>query len=327
MRRALRGVSILLGLAGAALTVPLVLGFLGRLHPLFASLAHFRLHLAVAVAGAGLVLLAVRGWRRNGAAMAALAAAAAFVTLWPAAGNRAADTLPQPSYRLLHLNLRFDNPRPDLFLALLEQQKPDVVTLAEVSPGWAERLAATEAAYPYRLICPERSYIGVVAILSRLPFASEEARCTRGGSLAVATVDFNGRPAAVAALHLMWPWPFGQDRQVARLAPLLAGLGPRALVGGDFNATPWSESVRMLAAAGGLRLAPWAGPSYLDRRLPAWLRPLAGLPIDHVLVKGDIVTGAVSRLAPVGSDHLPVLFEFAIGEPPPAVQTAGRRAG
>ncbi|OJU35313.1 MAG: hypothetical protein BGN94_15705 [Rhizobiales bacterium 68-8] len=322
MRGLLKAATILLGLGGAALTVPLVLGFLGRLHPLFDSLSHFRLHLAVAIAAAGLLLLAAPGWRRNGAAMVALALAAALVTLWPALRNPGTAELPKPTYRLMQMNLRFDNPSPELVLDLIAREKPDIVRLEEVSEAWIAQLPATEAAYPHRVVCPPQSYIGGVAILSRLPFAGPSPRCTRGGSLAVATVDFDGRPAEVAAMHLVWPWPFGQDRQVARLAPLLAELGPRAVLAGDFNATPWSGTVRTLAAAGGLRLAPWVGPSYLDRRLPDWLRPLVGLPIDHVLAKGDIVAGRTVRLDASGSDHLPVLFEFAIAEPPPAVRTA-----
>ena len=323
MRRLLKAATTLLGLGGAALTVPLVLGFLGRLHPLFDSLSHFRLHLAAAVAVAGLLLLAAPGWRRNGAAMVVLAVAAASVTLSPARRVVAAVDLPRPSYNLMQMNLRFDNPQPEAVFDLIDREKPDVVTLEEVSEAWAARLPATEAAYPYRIVCPTLSYIGSVAILSRLPFAAPP-RCSPGGSLAVATVDFDGRPAEVAALHLFWPWPFGQDRQVARLAPrVFAQIGSRAVLAGDFNATPWSESVRTIAAAGGLRLAQWVGPSYLDRRLPDWLRPLAGLPIDHVMTKGDIVAGRTMRLPAAGSDHLPVLFRFAIAEPPPAVRTAG----
>lgn len=322
MRGLLKAATMLVGLAGTALTVPLVLGFLGRLHPLFASLSHFRLHIAVAVAAAGLLLLAAPGWRRNGAMMVALSLAAALATLWPALRSPGAAELPKPTYRLMQMNLRFDNPRPELVLDLLERERPDVVTLEEVSESWIERLSATQAAYPHRLICPPHSYIGGVAILSRRPFVGPPPRCTGRGSLAVASVDFDGRTAEVAALHLVWPWPFGQDRQVGRMAPLLAELGPRAILGGDFNATPWSETVRTLAGAAGMRLAPWVGPSYLDRRLPGWLRPLVGLPIDHVLVKGDIVAGRTMRLDAAGSDHLPVLFEFAIAEPPPAVRTA-----
>src|SRR5690606_10386601 len=114
------------------------------------------------------------------------------------------------------------------------------------------------------------------------------------------------------ALHLGWPWPFGQDRQVERLRPALATIGDRAILAGDFNATPWSHSVRSVAEAGGLRLAGRVGPTWLDRRLPDWLRPLVGLPIDHVMVKGGVLADPPQRLPWAGSDHLPVLLDFSL---------------
>ena len=36
----------------------------------------------------------------------------------------------------------------------------------------------------------------------------------------------------------------------------------------------------------------------------------AGLPIDRIFAKGDVVVHAVNRLEAVGSDHLPVLAEL-----------------
>jgi endonuclease/exonuclease/phosphatase (EEP) superfamily protein YafD len=304
----------LLGLGAAAVSIPLVLGFLGALHPGFDSLSHFRLHLAAALLAAGVLLLPFRGWRLNGAIAIALAIAAAAATLLPAwhaaPANAASDG---PTFRLLQMNLRFDNPRPDEVIALLRRERPDVATLEEVSPMWVELLAATEDEFPYRMVCPPHSYIGSVAILSRHPFTGEAPACSRYGSLVTATIDFDGRAVEIAALHLGWPWPFGQDRQVPRLAPALAALGEDAILAGDFNATPWSGTVHDIAAAGGLTLAPWIGPSYLDRRLPSWLRPLIGLPIDHVMEKGSVRVVSVRRLAEAGSDHLPVVVEWAVG--------------
>jgi len=306
-------IAILLGLIASAISVPLVLGFLGWLHPAFDSMAHFRIHLAVLLAATGLILLFVRGWRVNGAIAVALGCAAFIATT--GLGGRAAaladDGQDAPRYRLLQLNLRFDNPDPQSVLSLIDGAAPDVITLEEVSRMWVAQLAATEEAYPHRIICPHGSRIGGVAVLSRRPFAAPP-RCHDRGSLALATVDFDGQAVDIAALHLAWPWPFEQGWQVENLGPSLARLGDRALLAGDFNATPWSMTVRRVAAAGGLTLTRWVGPTWLDRRAPASLRPYVGLPIDHVMVKGGILAGAPRRLSAVGSDHLPVLTEFSL---------------
>jgi endonuclease/exonuclease/phosphatase (EEP) superfamily protein YafD len=319
--------AIMLGLGAAGLSIPLVLGFFGAAHPALDSLSHFRIHLAAAVAVAGTLLLFFGGWRLNGVVALSLGLATAVVTLGlPFNGLRAqasAGGTDMPRYRLLQMNLRFNNPQPEAVLSLIGEVRPDVITLQEVSGMWREKLALLESAYPYKVICQPPSYIGGAAILSRRPFTGEP-RCQVRGALAVASVDFGGETIDVAALHLGWPWPFEQPSQVRNLAPALAGIGNRAILAGDFNATPWSMSVRRVAEAGGMKLTRWVGPSWLDRRLPAWLRRHAGLPIDHVMVKGGVLTDSPQRLPQAGSDHLPVLVEFSLlpEEQAPAVMRA-----
>ena len=70
--------------------------------------------------------------------------------------------------------------------------------------------------------------------------------------------------------------------------------------------------MRRIEADGGLAHVAGIGPSWLDRRLPDALRPYAGLPIDQVIAKGDIVILSAKTLEAVGSDHLPVLVEFSL---------------
>ena len=317
----------LLGLGAAALSIPLVLGFLATVHPAFDSLSHFRIHIAAALALAGALLLMFRGWRLNGAVALALGGTAIVATLglpFDMLRAQASDTeASMPRYRLLHMNLRFDNPQPAAVLSMIGETRPDVITLNEISGMWRERLVLLEAAYPYRIICPQPSYIGGVGILSRRPFMGEP-RCEDRGSMAVATVDFGGETIDVVTLHLGWPWPFEQPRQMRKLAPVMAALGNRVILAGDFNATPWSLTVRRAAEAGALKLTRWVGPTWLDRRMPDWLRPYVGLPIDHVMVKGGVVAGPPKRLASAGSDHLPVLVEFTVfpEEQAPAVMHA-----
>ena len=139
-------------------------------------------------------------------------------------------------------------------------------------------------------------------------------------AFAIASVDFGGQTADIAALHLGWPWPFPQYWEIGGLSPFIAQLGPTAILAGDLNAAPWSHSPARVSAAGGLTLMPSAGPSWLDRRLPNSLF-FAGLPIDQVFAKGDILVHSIRTLDPVGSDHLPVLVEFSI-RPQPVDQTA-----
>ncbi len=38
----------------------------------------------------------------------------------------------------------------------------------------------------------------------------------------------------------------------------------------------------------------------------------AGLPIDNVFVRGNVVVHSIERLEAVGSDHVPILVEFSV---------------
>lgn len=305
----------MLMLAGIALA--LAAGFLGRLHPLFDSFSHFRVHLAVLALVLAVPLL-LWGWKAGvlvvvGAALAVATTTAAVSV--PVIGMKLGTFAPpdpdEPVYRLLQANLRYDNPTPEAFLSLVGRTKPDVITLNEVSEPWRRKLQLLTAAYPHSRFCAPARGVWAVAILSRRPLAEGEVRCDRRGAFADAAFDFGGRTVTVATLHLGWPWPFGQDRQLRQLAPRIAEIGEAALLAGDMNATPWSRTVADVARAGGLQLMPPAGPTWISRRLPISLASL-GLPIDQVFAKGDVRVHSVSRAEPIGSDHLPLLVDFSI---------------
>lgn len=312
-------------------SIPLTLGFLSRWHPAFDTLSHFRAHIGLAVVAGGLLLLATP-LRKHGLLALALGAGAlwttvpAFPLLGPthaSAENRADE---RPVYRLLQLNLRFDNAQAERVLSLIGRVRPDVITLDEASAMWRERLSSISAAYPYSIMCPGTGWVGGVAVLSRRPFVGANAQdCLHGGAFAMTGIDFGGRVLDVAALHLTWPWPFEQPQQLERLEPTLAAIGRNAIVGGDLNAVTWSDAVRRIETAAGLTHVPGLGPTWLDRHLPEWLKRYAGLPIDQVFAKGDVSILSARTLEPVGSDHLPVLVEFSIsgdGRPEEHIETA-----
>lgn len=307
-----------------ALSFPLVAGFFGAWHPAFDSMAHFRAHLAVAVAVAALPALFLGYWKE--AVMSIVLAAATFATLSHGAGlpglgtvNAAADPAQdgRAVYRLLQINLRFDNATPEKVLSLIGRSRPDVITLNEVSGPWIGHLDRISAAYPYRVLCDAESTAGTVALLSRRPFATGEAgTCSSEGDLATARIDFGGREVTVTALHLKWPWPSSQSKQIGALTMPLSELGGTALLAGDLNATPWSHAAAHIAEAGGLQHVSGSTPTWLYRKLPASWRQWVGLPIDHVFSKGDVAVRSVRILDDVGSDHAPLLAEFTLADHP-----------
>ncbi|WP_192249229.1 endonuclease/exonuclease/phosphatase family protein [Mesorhizobium silamurunense] len=303
-------------LAMMALSAALLAGFLGALHPALDSFSHFRIHLSVLTALLALPLLA-SSYRLQAVAVLLFAIASLATTvsalprLWPQqAVAKPADRI---VYSLLQMNLRFDNPTPKKVLSLIGRTNPDVITLDEVSGMWTSELGYITSAYPYRILCPYPNGIFGVALLSRRPFAAGTApHCEPRGAMATATIDFGGTGVDVAAIHLSWPWPHEQYWQIGELAEPLGALGETAIMAGDCNAVPWSAAVRRVASLGGLTVMPSAGPTWIHRKLPDFLRRFAGLPIDQVFSKGGVMILSSTRLEDDGSDHLPVLVEFSL---------------
>jgi len=309
-------------LAGAlAVSVPLVLGFLGPLHPAFDSFTHLRAHLALLMGLLALPLFFTALWRE--AAMILLFAVMAFATtlgatqgLLSGATSARAASDGAPLYSLMQLNLRYDNRDPAEVLRLIAREKPDIITLQEVSAQWQPRVKLLEGSYPYRQHCKNTPLAWGVDILSRRPFAEgSQAGCIGNGLMAFARFDLGGAPVSVVALHLSWPWPFGQPRQIRFLLPHLARFDEPVLIAGDFNAAPWSHAVRQIEAASGTHHVSGIGPSWLHRTLPAKLARYIGLPIDQVLASGGIDIARIGTLGPTSSDHLAVRLDFSVPQP------------
>jgi endonuclease/exonuclease/phosphatase (EEP) superfamily protein YafD len=313
--------------ATAIVSLLILMSFFGEFHPAFDSIAHFRAHLA-ALLGLLAVLLVFRGdWLQ--ALAAAVFTVTAFTTVqdaFPLPGLTSVRAASEPPdepravYRLLHMNLLYDNPTPSKVLSLIGRTKPDVITLNEVTPRWVLYFDQIAAAYPYRVVCEGTSHVGGVAVLSRRPLDKEDAgRCFVGGTLATAFVNFGGRTVEVAALHLDWPWPYSQPHLIEHLRDPLGQLAETVLVAGDLNAVGWSAAVHRVARSGGLTAIASIGPTWLHRALPKGLRRWIGLPIDHAFFKGDVVVHSATVLEDAGSDHLPILVEFSIPQlAPPA---------
>lgn len=323
-RRGMLALRLLALAAVAGLGAALTFGYLGRLHFAFDAFSHLRLHFSALLL---LMVPALAALRFRAEALFALAlglAAPVQTVLFPpgAAVSEAEAEVGRAVYRLMHVNLRYDNATPEAFLSLVGRTRPDAITLTEVSEPWAARLASIETAYPYRIVCERPTFIGGAAILSRRPFVEGSTpSCGNRGAFAHASVDFGGRQIEIVALHMGWPWPFEQPWQIPRLEPLLGKVGASAIIAGDLNAAPWSYAARRLAAAANARILRGAGPTWLDRRLPAALIGWIGLPIDNIMVKGAVVAGEPATLGNVGSDHLPVMLEFSLAPVEPPVET------
>ncbi len=292
----------------------MVAGYFGWVHPAFDSFSAFRLHFAVLTFISSLLLVFIGGWL-GGLSFIVAAAFALYATLTPNFVIQANAFEKAARYRLLQINVRFNNPTPKQLLRLIASTKPDVITAQEVTSRWRDEFATIKAAYPYQLYCAAHRKIGDVAILSRRPFVDVASNyCGQGAAIAVQNIDFGGRVVEFASLHLYWPWPHQQPTQVKEMRPIFESLGLEnrpLIIAGDFNAPRWSHTAHEIARYSRTLSINYIGASWLPFEIPQTWTKWAGLPIDNVFSSAlDILS--IQTQTNIGSDHLPMLIEFSL---------------
>ena len=284
----------LLALAGLAM---LALSHLGWWFPPGDSLAVLRPQLLVAALPvlAGLALAGSRRLALAGA-LAVAVSAAETARVWIGTVPQAPGPLTLYQKNLLWMSR--DQAAVEAEIAALS---PDILTFQEVIGAHLEMVSRLREAYPTMVHCPWRA-VGGPTILTRLP--ATETRCPVEG-LALARVDGPGGPLWIAALHLHWPFPYGQGAQLEDVVAELAGLDAPLLLGGDFNMVAWGAAVGRVAEAGGAARAGRIRSTYTRGGA------LLPLPIDHVLVP-EGASASVELRPRLGSDHLGLFARIAL---------------
>ena len=308
-------------------TIPLFASLFSPFHPLFDSLADIRIPLAFLTIISALPLFLTKYWRK---ALFPIAFVGVVISLSMNDGGVSPNSgmLKSSTVRLLQANLRFDNQTPEKFLALIEKEKPDIITVQEASAKWREFfqnnnltiigcVADNDRAGATGAILSDR-------FLSRYGFTNSpvvtcyDATTTRGyiAKIELLSDKPNRPPLDIISVHLAWPWPFGQNLQLDELEngafrTDLKHKFSQTIVAGDFNSVTWSNTVSRMERLTGTRHISGIGPTWLSYSFPPLLRPYLGLPIDQILLSEDIEPISVKRLSFFGSDHLPVLTEFS----------------
>ena len=240
--------------------------------------------------------------------------------LWPGGGGAAAAAGGAP-LRVVSVNVLDSNPTPGRVLDFVRGSDADLVVLVDAeSERWRGVLAALGDLYPHRAPASWREGAPVI-LFSRRPVPAEAVVRPSAGADRPYVVARLAAPRAtplVVGVHPASPSPTEpedsreRNHQLDHIGATVEGVAGPVIVAGDFNATPWSPHLRDLLAATGLRDA-GAGQGWL----PTWpvrLGP-AGIPIDHVLVRGQVAVAGLRRGPDVGSDHYPLIADLRVGGP------------
>ena len=296
----------LIGAATVMATVLLVVGFFGSWHASLDALSHFRHFLIIVVFVGGVTSAAVGLVRLT--AFSIVAIVAALVLSFPHLPFVAPSVETIGGLRIVQFNVKIHNARQDEAVNWIIAQKPDVVLLQEFDPLNHPGFLGLAKDLPFEVRCKSRG-LGYVVIRSRHQLLAQH--CSDGESFAWAQIAVQGRRVTFASLHLAWPWPFKQAEQLENLREAFVAMPKPVVLAGDFNATPWSAVVGQIEdmtgtkAVGGFRISLWLDVFHSGKPWPA-------LPIDHVLLPKDAHLKSIGTGPFLGSDHLPVIAEFAL---------------
>ena len=301
--------------AAWAVVLPAAVWAVGRLlglergFPLVALMAFTPYAAAASLVAAG-VALALR--RRLPAAVGALSALVLVALVAPRAVGGDGGAGNGDSVRVLSANVAVGAVPPEALVALVERTRPDVLSLQELTDGYARRLEAAglTRALPHTVLEPRPQYAGTGLYantrLRRLP------PIEAGFTMAVARAP--RRDLEIVAVHP--PAPLRGDtmalwrRGLRALPPAPSGDAALRILAGDFNATLDHAELRRLLGTGYRDAADAVGAG-LRPTWPSGTRGTLPVTIDHVLADERATARSVSVHELPRSDHRAVLAVLA----------------
>jgi endonuclease/exonuclease/phosphatase (EEP) superfamily protein YafD len=302
--------------AGTLAAATSAAGFFGRFAWWLDIWSHFRVQYAFGFAALAICYLLGRKprWGLAASLFFVLNAVPVIALLLPSARLSGSHG---DAFRAILLNVNTHTGDPGRVIAFIEREQPDIVVLEEIDDEWVKSLQTLFQSYAVRAIEPRSDNFGIV-LLSRKEAVSTEVVHYGQAKVPtiVATLRLDNRLLTLIATHPLPPagplYSALRDEQLDLIGRAVRAIEGPVLLLGDLNATPWSYHYRALLGESGLRNSSRGRGLYATWPTFAW--PLL-IPLDHALHSEEIVI-LDKRVGPaVGSDHYPVIVDFAFRGP------------
>ncbi|KKW68963.1 endonuclease [Lampropedia cohaerens] len=276
------------------------------------------------------VLLLDRGHPANWGVMAATLAALVYQLCWilpytrlwrPEVRRAAQENKAGPRLRMLTANVLTPNRNAAALLALVREQRPDILVTLESDAWWQQQLEPLEREYPYRVVCPLDNLYDM-HVYSRLPLHGAEVKFLVEQDVpsvhasVLLQEEGNGQPQVRVRMHFLHPAPPSpaeneasteRDVELILVAKSLEKERGPVVVTGDLNDVAWSPTTRLFRKLSGL-LDPRVGRGMINSfHASYWF---ARWPLDHFFHSDHFELVQICRLPNIGSDHFPVLIEL-----------------
>lgn len=303
-------------IAVIALTIGLVsacvLGYFGTQFFVFEWFAHFKLVYFIAACMLSIMHLIFK--QKLPLALALITLPVNAIELIPAYADKDKLFFSDHLITVAQINVHYRNHDISGLMALIQEEDPDILSLAEIDPWWAENLANLIDLYPYQKIIPQDGPFGI-AVLSKIEFQRMEPLVPDHTYKTVLWGEFNWGEQQITfvSAHTVAPLTpssfSNRNGQYHNMVRVLKEKPRKLIFCGDFNSSRFSPPFKHMVRALNLKnsrngfgvLPTW--PTYT-------LQPI--LDLDHCLVSDNIYVKNIYLGNSVGSDHLPLILKLAI---------------
>jgi len=221
------------------------------------------------------------------------------------------------NFRLLICNVYQYNRDIDACIQCIRREDPDIVILVETDDWWELQLRQIHKTYPHRILKPQNNTYGML-LFSRLELLDPEIKFLVESDVPSFHMRVrlpSGEVFRLHSLHPRPPIPQENPRSTERDAELLIVAKEAeksslpVVVAGDMNDVAWSYTTELFMKISKL-LDPRRGRGFFNTfHAHHWF---LRWPLDHVFCSTHFLLRDLRRLAPMGSDHFPILVELGL---------------
>ena len=212
-------------------------------------------------------------------------------------------------------NVLMDNPDFAGIIEQVERVDPDVLLLTETNAEWIRELRPLTSKYPHVREHPQEDTFGKI-FASRIPVIDTDVVERAGEDTPTVYGYLRASESGIVrfiGLHPRAPLPGRdteqRDRSILRAADRPDWKITGAIVMGDFNDVPWSETTEAFRMKGNWRDPRIGRGTYPT--FPSYALPM-GWPLDQIMVSGEVEIADFAVLPDNGSDHRAIYGRFCV---------------
>ena len=288
-----------------------VLGLFSNVHLIFDLASHFRVHYAITACIVSIIFLFYRAHWLTFLSIVSLVFNLAFVAPWYFGSQ---ETASKEVIKLFLSNVLSSNSDHGSLVSLIQNESPDIIVVMEINKSWVDALNILTNEYTYSKLAPREDNFGI-GVYSKLPIIMGSVKYfgSSGVPSIVLSLEAAKGTLTLVAAHPVPPigddYFMSRNKQLSLIAQEAEKISGPFILAGDLNTTMWSSHYSQLEKNGKLRNV--RRGFGINATWPSGFGVL-GIPIDHVLISGDIRVVDLKVGASVGSDHLPLIVELSI---------------